>query len=54
MDLLQELHREGLTLILVTHDRGIAAGAERLVTVRGQIVSDERLAPEPETALAAG
>jgi len=41
VDLLKELHDEGLTLILVTHDDGIAALADRQVRMRdGQIVSD--------------
>ena len=49
MDLLGELHDEGLTLILVTHDRAVAARAERLVTVRdGRIVGDESLRPVPK------
>jgi ABC-type antimicrobial peptide transport system, ATPase component len=44
MDLLRELHREGLTLMLVTHDDTIGASAERRVVVRdGVLVSDERL-----------
>jgi putative ABC transport system ATP-binding protein len=47
MDLLCELHAEGLTLILVTHDPGVAARADRLITVRdGRIVADERLTAE--------
>jgi putative ABC transport system ATP-binding protein len=46
MDLLHELHREGLTLILVTHDNGIASGAGRRIVMRdGQIVLDERQNP---------
>jgi putative ABC transport system ATP-binding protein len=44
MDLLHELHREGLTLMLVTHDKDIGATAERRIEVRdGSIVSDQRL-----------
>jgi putative ABC transport system ATP-binding protein len=44
MDLLGELHAEGLTIVLVTHDPTVAARADRLLTVRdGRIVSDERL-----------
>jgi putative ABC transport system ATP-binding protein len=47
MDLLCELHSEGLTLILVTHDPGVAARADRLITVKdGRIVADERLTAE--------
>jgi putative ABC transport system ATP-binding protein len=46
MDLLRELHQEGLTVLLVTHDEGIGATAERRVVVRdGSIVADELLGP---------
>jgi putative ABC transport system ATP-binding protein len=44
MELLGELHREGLSLILVTHDDAVAVHADRLLTVRdGRLVSDRRL-----------
>ncbi|MGZ8694451.1 MAG: ABC transporter ATP-binding protein [Gaiellaceae bacterium] len=44
MDLLTELHQEGLTLVLVTHDPTVAARADRLITVKdGDVVADERL-----------
>jgi putative ABC transport system ATP-binding protein len=44
MKLLHELHSEGLTVLLVTHDEEIGASAERRVVVRdGSIVSDEQL-----------
>ena len=44
MDLLSELHQEGLTLVLVTHDADIGASAQRRIVVRdGVIVADERL-----------
>jgi putative ABC transport system ATP-binding protein len=44
MDLLSELHREGLTLVLITHDPTVAARADRLITVKdGEVVADERL-----------
>ena len=43
MALLRELHADGLTLILVTHDSAIGASAERRIVVRdGQIVADEQ------------
>src|SRR5436190_1524760 len=45
MELLNELHGEGLTLILVTHDSTVAAQGTRLITVRdGRIVEDVALA----------
>jgi putative ABC transport system ATP-binding protein len=41
MALLQELHADGLTLVLVTHDEGIGASAERLIRMHdGRIVTD--------------
>ncbi len=44
MSLLHELHEEGLTVLLVTHDEDIGAAAERRVVVRdGSIVADELL-----------
>ena len=43
MELLRELNADGLTLILVTHDQGIGASAERRIVMRdGEIVLDER------------
>lgn len=46
MDLLSELHEEGLTLVLVTHDPTVAARADRLITVKdGEVVADEKLQP---------
>jgi putative ABC transport system ATP-binding protein len=49
MELLGELHGEGLSLILVTHDSTVAAHADRLITVRdGRIVADERLGSTTE------
>lgn len=45
MLLLRQLHEEGLTLIVVTHDETVGRSAERLVTMRdGKIVADELLA----------
>jgi putative ABC transport system ATP-binding protein len=42
MSLLRELHAEGLTVLLVTHDPEIGASAQRLVRMRdGRIVHDE-------------
>jgi putative ABC transport system ATP-binding protein len=42
MSLLADLHRGGLTIILVTHDPLIAAHADRHITLRdGRIVHDE-------------
>jgi putative ABC transport system ATP-binding protein len=44
MSLLHELHADGLTVMLVTHDKEMGAAAERRIEVRdGIIVADERL-----------
>ncbi|MEN0065739.1 MAG: ABC transporter ATP-binding protein [Myxococcota bacterium] len=43
LELLRELHREGRTLVLVTHDEDIAAVADRRVRLsEGRIVLDDR------------
>ncbi|MDQ3951962.1 MAG: ABC transporter ATP-binding protein [Actinomycetota bacterium] len=43
VELLQELNRDGLTLVLVTHDPAIGSRAVRLIHMRdGAIVSEER------------
>jgi putative ABC transport system ATP-binding protein len=44
LELLGELHAEGLTLLLVTHDPAIGQSAQRLITMTdGEIVSDQWL-----------
>ncbi|KAF1048903.1 MacB family efflux pump subunit [Xylophilus sp.] len=41
MKILQELHAEGHTIIIVTHDMAVAEHAERIVEIRdGQIIGD--------------
>ena len=43
MDLFDELHAQGLTIITVTHDPLVAQRAERVITLSdGKIVSDKR------------
>ena len=44
MQLLEELHQEGRTILLVTHDDGVAAYARRELWLQdGKIVSDQKL-----------
>ena len=51
LDLLVELHGEGLTLILVTHDPSIGETAQRLITMTdGAIVADRRQGETEEIA----
>ncbi|MCG3768747.1 MAG: putative ABC transporter ATP-binding protein [Nitrospira sp.] len=52
MNLLLSLHREyGTTLILVTHDRAIAASMERVITLRdGRIESDSLISSDHRPA----
>ena len=45
MELFSELHEQGMTVVLVTHDPNIARYAERVVTFKdGAVVTDERRA----------
>ena len=42
LDILRRLYREGTTVILITHDNGIAATAPRVIRISdGKILSDE-------------
>ncbi len=49
LDLLDDLHRRGRTIIMVTHESDVAARSERIITLRdGRLDSDrptERMAP---------
>ncbi len=50
MRLVEHLHRQGNTIIVVTHERDIAEHAKRILSIRdGQIASDE-LIPEEKRA----
>jgi putative ABC transport system ATP-binding protein len=41
LQLLQELHEEGTTIVVITHDLGVAAAMDRRIEIRdGRIVSD--------------
>lgn len=42
MDLLTELHQQGQTIVMVTHENDIAAYAQRVITMKdGQVIGDE-------------
>ncbi len=48
MDLLLDLHQQGMTVVIVTHDPKVASYAERVIVVRdGRISEDSRRASEP-------
>ncbi|MFO0688511.1 MAG: ABC transporter permease [Myxococcota bacterium] len=55
MGFLRDLNRrEGLTIVVVTHEPDIAAYADRVITMRdGRIASDERRRPSPVPAVPA-
>ncbi len=41
MALFKELHEQGLTLVVVTHDMGVARQAERIITLKdGEVIDD--------------
>ncbi|MEK7073487.1 MAG: ABC transporter ATP-binding protein [Patescibacteria group bacterium] len=51
MALLDELHRAGRTIIVVTHETATAEHAERIIRIRdGQILSDEKVAKRRRAA----
>ena len=53
IDIFQTLNREGLTILMVTHESDIARFSERIITLRdGLIISDKRVEPvQAQTAL---
>ena len=47
MEILHALHRQGHTIIMVTHDPNIAANANRVIEIRdGQIIADNSKNPD--------
>ncbi|EXI61949.1 ABC transporter [Mannheimia granulomatis] len=49
LEILQTLHQEGHTIIMVTHDPKIAAKASRIIEIKdGKIIQDKRLKPYVE------
>jgi putative ABC transport system ATP-binding protein len=55
MALMQKLNRQGMTIVVVTHEHDIASFASRIITFRdGHVISDERNPPQDaQTQLAA-
>jgi len=52
LEILKELHGEGHTVIMVTHDMQVAANADRIIEIRdGRIVSDQRTRDVPEASI---
>jgi putative ABC transport system ATP-binding protein len=52
--LLQRLNRDGLTIVLVTHEPDIATFASRHLVFRdGRLMSDERIEPQDAAAVLA-
>ena len=50
MELFSRLHKEGATVVVVTHEEDIAAFTERIIRFRdGQVVSDKRNVPKELT-----
>ncbi len=55
MALLQQLNRKGITIVLVTHERDIAAFAGRIILFRdGRVVEDRANRPDDAVAQLAG
>ena len=40
--LFDELHHQGITMVVVTHDMGVASRAERVVTLRDGVIIEDR------------
>jgi putative ABC transport system ATP-binding protein len=40
LDLLDQLHQDGLTIVVITHDPSVAERAERIVTIRDGVLSE--------------
>ena len=51
MALFQELNRQGITVVLVTHERDIAQFARRIVSFRDGLVAEDRANAKPGDAL---
>ena len=47
MDTFRQLHEDGRTIVLITHEAEIAAYAERVITVRDGLIVEDRLNGHP-------
>ncbi len=55
LELFDELHRQGLTLVVVTHDHNVANRAQRIITISdGEIVEDRLVQRDKPTTDQAG
>ncbi|WP_316979453.1 MacB family efflux pump subunit [Shumkonia mesophila] len=52
LEILKELHRDGHTVIIVTHDMEVAAHADRIIEIRDGLVLSDRLCREPAATAA--
>jgi putative ABC transport system ATP-binding protein len=50
MALFQDLNRQGITVVLVTHERDIAQFARRIVSFRDGLIAEDRVNTEPGDA----
>lgn len=54
LKILEDLHKDGRTIVIVTHDPGVAARAERIIEISdGRIISDKRSTPAPDVPVKA-
>ena len=55
MEILRQLHQEGHTIIMVTHDKHIAANANRMIEIKdGEIISDTQAQPVKSAVKSSG
>lgn len=45
LELIEQLHRSGLTVVIITHDHGIAERAHRNLAIRDGMVTEARRVP---------
>ncbi len=52
LDLIGRLHKDGMTVIMVTHDENVSARCERVIRLRDGVVEFDRRNPAPVAATA--